>query len=278
MFKLRDLDLDRICELNEFLVPQDGLAMVGIRGCLPAKPGAWGREVELEAAKVDYTHPRCTIILWQPRFGSLAAFPGSTVPHISEIKKAAANGGRGANCLMTGCYSYVRGWHRYGSRTAHQAFRQDGVRPLRRTRDDLTYSLADPVEISNPGDNLHAGWCDSVDSEYYGSAGCQVVVGRPTRGHWRTFYAEAVAKGQTAFTYLLLTCRDIKFPQPVVRFGSRGPRTKALQEAMIRGGRLKGPADGVCGPNTFLSLVQAQGDRDTGVFGVDLARQIGARW
>lgn len=287
MFRVDGHHLLQLAELQEFPIPAKGLILGGIRGCLPVRPRdhEYRHVQELTAAVVDHEHPRCTLFLLSPVSGTFAVFPGSTVPHRRYIQEARAKGGRGANCLFPGNYRYMPGMHLAGKPTGHLAFRQYGDRPYRRTRDDGDYDLADPVEIGNPGDNLHAAWCAGVDSEFFGSAGCQVVVGRPDHGSWRSYFAGATMIAQVLYPYWLFLGAELKqlaLSGPAglerCRFGSRGPRTKRVQEALTQRGLLTPPADGTFGPNTLRALLRFQGERDTGVVDSAVARNLGITW
>ncbi len=302
MFEITAEHLEQLCELNEFPVRRDGIVFLGFRGCLPLQPGdhTFRRAQRLEAAEVDHVHPRCTLLQWLPAQGVFAIYPGSTVPHRSAIVKARRAGGRGANQLLTGYFAdFRKGIHKAGSRSAHPAFKQTGSRPYRRTADDPDYDLDDPVEIDNPGDNLHAAWCGSVNAEHFASAGCQVVVGyprcpargdQPSVGPWREFQERAYAQPQDRFGYVLLSATDAKRialagPEGMerVRFGSRGERARRVQEALAARGFYEGEVDSDFGPRSLVALLKFQqvvfGPRgDDGICGPLTAEALGLSW
>ncbi|MFN3652343.1 MAG: peptidoglycan-binding domain-containing protein [Armatimonadota bacterium] len=287
-FRVGHADLERLCALNEFRLPERGVVFVGVRGALPVEGTAteWGETLELRSAAVDHLHPRCTVLQWKPAERRVAAFAGSTVPHRRYVEAARRRNGRGANQLMSGWFvDYRRGTHRAGTAGAHPAFRQTLPRPLRRTVNDHHYTAADRVEIACVGDNLHAAWCDGLDSEYYASAGCQVVVGRPLSGPWRRFHQEATREAQDVYPYLLIPGSELRelaagglAGAERVRFGSRGPRTRRVQEALRRRGFYRGAVDGDFGPQSLRALLQFQEPLDTGVCEAKTAAALGAAW
>lgn len=105
-FTLIAESLRRLCAINGFPVPADGVVFFGLRGLLPVTEGSqeFQREHSVDLTLVDYLHPRCTIGQWLVIDGRIALFPGSTAPHLRYIKKAVATGGAGVNQLMTGYY------------------------------------------------------------------------------------------------------------------------------------------------------------------------------
>jgi hypothetical protein len=118
-FTLADNILRRICEINSFPVPSQGLIFFGLRGCLPANPDdqTFRTEHVLDVAAFDHVHPRCTLGQWMPEGGTLAVFPGSTVPHRKYVKSSLEKDGKGTNQMMTGFYSnYRKGVHKAAHR------------------------------------------------------------------------------------------------------------------------------------------------------------------
>ena len=179
MFTLSDAVLNRLFEVNRFTVPRDEMVFFGLRGCLPIDSGVddFASNPDLEIGAVDYRHPRCTLGQWISGDG-LWLYPGSTVPHRRYIAEALNSDGRGTNCLMTGFYQdYRKGKHLAGKPTGHDAFRQNGNLPIRRSADNLSFDENDRVEYMAPADNLHAAWSMGPNHETFGSAGCQVVIG-----------------------------------------------------------------------------------------------------
>lgn len=219
-FTVKEKHLKRLCELNYFPVPEDGMILFGFRGALPTDVDGckFGREHGLVVKEINYTNPRCTLGQWLPTDGKIALFPGSTVPHRTYIKAAFAANGVGANQMATGFFSdYRKGVHKPGKVTAHNAFRQTKGRPIRRTSDDYDYQNDDRVEFANPFDNLHAAWCQGVNAINYASAGCQVIVGFPKCakpnhkadvGPWKIFREYAYSIAQTSFPYVLFDGKD----------------------------------------------------------------------
>ena len=279
MFMLTASHLDALCVANEFPIDRSQVIFFGLRGCLPVEPqdASFASQQPLSVAEVDYTHARCTLGQWRPAEGTLAVFPGSTIPHKRHVAEARARGGAGTNQLLTGYYNdYRKGFHRADSPAGHQAFRQGGTRPIQRTVDDLDYEGDDRVEFANPGDNLHAAFCASSEVSYYASAGCQVVVGfpkctqrgsQPATGPWADFHAAAYAVAQTSFAYVLLHGREAvrigQLPPGAVaaqrtRFGSRGNRAGQVQRALGERGHYEGRVDGDFGPRSVRALLSFQ--------------------
>lgn len=302
MFELKADHLLALCSANEFPIDPNALCFVGLRGCLPLSPfdHAFRDTQRLNASRVDYQHPRCTLLQWWPSRGVFATFPGSTVPHTKYIELARKRGGVGCNQLMSGYWDdYRRGRHRGFSATGHEAWQQTASRPLRRTSDDLDYDPLDRVELSNPSDNLHAAWCAGLDSDY-SSAGCQVVVGfpackgrgdQPSTGPWKAFHESAWPLAQTRYGYVLLSGSEVERVALVglepsserVRFGSAGPRTQRVQEALKTRGYYEGDLDGVFGPRSLRALLQFQEDvfgpgGNDGICGPQTAEALRISW
>lgn len=224
---------------------------------------------------VNYVNPRCTILQWRFADNRLAAFPASTVPHISLIKSAKAKNGMGTNCLITGYYEdYRKGFHKNGSPSGHEAFRQNAVQAIRRTADDLDYDADDRVEYDNPQDNIHCGWFDGLASDSFSSAGCQVVMGfpkcsKPGRekniGPWRIFHDNAYSITQSSFPYLLFNGIELFnistgtfATKAKLRFGSSGNLVKQLQSLLKDKLFYEGDIDGDFGPRTMRAVVAFQ--------------------
>lgn len=294
--------LERLCAINAFTPDRKGLIFFGLRGCLPSdldRCGTFKKKHKVGVETIDYQVPRCTLGQWKPDEGTIALFPGSTVPHVRHITTARDNAGIGANRLMTGFYKdYRKGKHRASSPTGHHAFRQTGVRPIRRSADDLDYDMDDRIEIENPADNLHAAWCMGLDSRY-ASAGCQVVVGYPAcakrgagsvnTGAWADFIATAYGKykDQKRFPYILLSGRDAqsvaesgttKVPARL-RFGSSGPLVGKVQKALAAAEEYEGDIDEDFGQRTLRALLGYQQrfgpDAGDGIVGRQTAAALG---
>ena len=295
--------LRMLCTLNHFPIPAQPLVFFGLRGAIPVNDENhdFGSARSLSMAEVDSLHPRCTIGQWRPAERTLAVFPGSTVPHLNHIRSAQAAGGQGANQLMTGFYTdYRKGIHKAGSSTAHEAFRQTGEHPIRRTSDDLDYDLEDPVDVENPYDNLHAAWCAGVGATDFSSAGCQVVVGypkcdklgnRPDSGPWAQFKKNAYDLDVDRFNYLLLEARDLaKLADPDttslsvrLRFGSQGNLVKNVQRVLREKGFYEGALDAEFGKRTFRAVCAFQRysfgrNGADGVVGPVTASALGIEW
>ncbi len=301
MFTLKEEHLKRLCQINHFHVPSDGIIFFGLRGCIPINDDdhEFRNEHQVEVAETDYRHPRCIIGQWKPNQG-IALFIGSTIPHIKYVKKAFENYGKGANQLMPGFYKdYRKGVHKRGTLTAHAAFRQDSRLPIIRTADDLDYDEEDRVEFMRPYDNLHAAWCMGPNHPCYGSAGCQVVVGypkcekrgnRPDSGPWKVFKNNAYDISQTSFSYILLNGRDAKRValsnsqkmSARLRFGSKGELVKELQR-LLKDEYYEGYIDGDFGTRTLFAVLDYQtaafgADADDGIVGPITASALQMNW
>ncbi len=298
MFKISVEHLAQLFSLNEFPLEPKVMVFIGIRGCLPVNPGdqSLAKSHKMQAASLNYLNPRCTLIQWVPGDGKFAIFPGSTVPHQSSIKAAKARGGAGANQLLTGYYAdYRKGKHRAGKPTGHDAWRQSASRPIRRSADDLDYDGDDRVEFVNPSDNLHAGWCRGLDSNF-SSAGCQVLVGYPkcekrgddpATGPWKVFQERGYALKQSSFGYALFNASEVQRlsvsgPKGIVRvrFGSDGPRAKRIQEALKKREFYEGKLEGAFGSRSLRALLAFQEatfgkDGDDGICGPQTAAALG---
>ena len=300
---LHEEHLRMLCALNHFPIPDQSLVFFGLRSAIPVNDENhdFGSDHSMSMAEVDYLHPRCTIGQWRPTERTLAVFPGSTVPHLNHIRSAQAEGGKGANQLMTGLYTdYRKGIHKAGSSTAHEAFRQTGEHPIRRTSDDLDYDLEDPVDVENPYDNLHAAWCAGVGATDFSSAGCQVVVGypkcrklenRPDSGPWAQFKNNAYDLDMDRFNYLLLDARDLaKLADPGttslsvrLRFGSQGDLVEEVQRVLREKGFYEGAVDRDFGKRTFRAVCAFQRhsfgpNGADGVVGPVTASTLGIEW
>jgi len=282
---LNEEHLRRLCTINNFTVPTDQMIFVGLRGCLPLNPNdhAFQSQHKVQLEDLNYVNPRCTLIQWRPAAGTFALFPGSTVPNLRFVKQAKALGGRGTNQLLTGYYKdYRKGVHKAGSITGHEAFRQNENHPIRRSSDDFDFDNDDRVEFANPFDNMHAAWCQSVNSTEYASRGCQVIIGfpkckSPNRtadiGPWREFKANAYRLAQNSFPYVLLTGRDAQsvatnavgtLPARV-RFGSDGDLVSKVQTALQENGFYEGIVDGDFSGRTIRAVLEYQ----TATFGAN---------
>ncbi|WP_158267580.1 peptidoglycan-binding domain-containing protein [Adhaeribacter arboris] len=266
------------------------MIFLGVRGAMPVNPDqpAFAGSHQLILTSIDHQHPRCTLVQWLPSQQKLAVYPGSTVPHQRYIRQARADGGAGANQLVTGYYKdYRKGDHNLDSPTRHRAFRQMEARYVQRTIDDLVYKTDDRMEFNNPFDNLHAAWCMGVNHPDFASAGCQVVVGYPhcvkrgalpDSGPWASFVDNAYKLAQDRFPYVLLTGQDyfraaagnLDVSDYRLRFGSVGNEVRELQMRLKNKRFYEGIIDDQFGPRTMSAVFTFQ----RASFGADAADGI----
>ncbi len=280
-FELTADVLQRLAKRNQFSPKAGRLIFFGIRGALPIEINGTGfaSAQQLRFADVNHQYMRCTIGQFDTSNDRLAVFPGSTVPHIKNISKAARRGGLGANMLMLGHYAYSKGPHpRPPKRGSHRAFRQASWFPVWRSRDDHDYELDDMID--NEGafvwDNLHSAYNDNIDRPRFASAGCQVVCGHGEsprgngneRGPWRKFVSHAYGTrgNQPKFSYYLFSAAEVAMVTGrtddriwcSLRFGSSGDLVKQAQAKLIDDGFPLGTPDGDFGRNTLDSLIGFQ--------------------
>jgi hypothetical protein len=302
MFTLTVEHLKHMAKINFFPMPESQILFFGLRGCLPVSDDStqFTNEHQIELTPYDHIHPRCTLGQNNPKKG-IALFPGSTVPHQRNIQRSLELGGRGTNMILTGYYKdYRKGWHKPGSNTGHQAFRQDNKLPVRRTADDLDYDYDDRVEYTRPYDNLHAGWCMGPDHDYFASAGCQVIVGypkcvkrnnTPDTGPWKIFKENAYNIEQQKFDYMLLNGRDaqkVAIAQGEklsvrLRFGSKGNLVSKVQKKLKELNYYEGNVDEDFGPRTLRAVLEFQEDyfgedADDGIIGPLTASALNIEW
>ena len=271
------------------------MLLVGLRGAVSSQANdqSFKSEQLLETAEINYSNPRCTVLQWDIANRRLAAFPASTVPNRTNVKKSLAGGER-TNSLLTGYYQdYRKGIHKAGTPTAHEAFRQKAVHPFRRTSDDLDFENDDRIEYDNPHDNIHCGWFQGLDSTNYASAGCQVIMGFPkcakpgrdkNTGPWQVFHDNAYALPQDSFPYVLVNGREastISTAQNArLRFGSHGPHVAVLQQALKMKGFYEGIIDSDFGERTLKALISFQQQKfgiteADGIVGPITAQELG---
>ncbi len=302
-FKIKDQYLKRLCQINHFQVPAEGIIFLGFRGCLPIDENdqEYRTEQTLNIESVDHLHPRCTLGQWLPENKEIALFPGSTVPHLKYVKISKERNGVGANQLMTGYYrDYRQGKHRAGTPYAHDAFRQTNAHPIRRTADDFDFDNDDRVEFVNPYDNIHAAWSMGINHDSFGSAGCQVIVGypkcqkrgdKPSEGPWKIFQEKAYDTQQVTFPYILLNGRDIQKVtvngsqkmSARLRFGSKGELVSKVQEVLKGEEYYEGHFDGDFGKRTIRAVLDYQTQifgpsADDGIIGPITASALGIDW
>lgn len=274
--KIDNALLNKLCSINQFPLNRTGLIFIGVRGAITPLPSdnSFKQQQVLSVMDINYTNPRCTILQWNPANATIAAFPASTVPHISNIRPGVGKNGEGVNCLMPGYYKdYRKGFHKADSPTGHEAFRQNASHPIRRTTDDTDFDTDDRIEYDNPQDNLHCGWFDGLDSNTFASAGCQVVMGfpkcdKPGRtgniGPWKVFHDNAYSQAQDSFSYILVTGMELNTlannpnPHGKLRFGSSGKLVENLQAALKQKRFYEGIIDGDFGERTMRAVTDFQ--------------------
>lgn len=291
--------LEKLLIINQFEVPDVPLVFIGLRGAILTNVNdhSFQSEQTLTIMDVNYLNPRCTVLQWRMSDNKFSAFPASTVPHQKVVRSALRRNGQGANAMMTGFYKdYRKGFHKSGSPTGHEGFRQNAPHPIRRTADDLDFDNDDRIEFDNPYDNIHCGWFDGINADNYASAGCQVIMGfpkcsRPGRekniGPWKVFHNNAYALPQNVFPYLLFNGLDVfkvasgaTITKAKLSYGSSGPMVEKLQIKLKAKNFYEGRTDGDFGPRTIKSVVAFQKqvfgkDSADGVVGPVTAEQLG---
>ncbi|MEO6455151.1 MAG: peptidoglycan-binding domain-containing protein [Ginsengibacter sp.] len=291
--------LQKLLTINQFAIPETELIFIGLRGAIVTNTNdqTFQPQQTLSIMDVNYLNPRCTILQWRTTDNKFAAFPASTVPHQRVVKSAVSKNGIGANCLMTGFYTdYRKGFHKGGSPTGHEAFRQNAPHPIRRTADDLDFDKDDRIEFDNPQDNIHCGWFDGISSDNYASAGCQVIMGfpkcqKPGRskniGPWKIFHNNAYSFTQNSFPYILFTGLEIfnvasgnNTGKGKLRYGSSGPLVEKLQVKLKAKNFYEGIIDGDFRDRTIKAVIAFQkqvfgNDSADGVVGPVTAEQLG---
>lgn len=309
-FNVNDQLLRDMFTLSSFPVPDAQLVFVVLRGCLPIMfgGGVFQKDEELLQTPLDYLHMRCTIVQWDTGSQHVAAFPGSSIPHMNSIKMGLIKNGSGTNRLSTGFYGalpampdqrYKRGHH---GADKHLAFRNESRLPVLRTADDTDYDGLDRLEYSVVLDNLHAARNANESVPFYSSHGCVVICGTPGKswalgltnetGPWRAFLTNAYAQEQTAYALALFEQGEALRTftagagqrAPTVRFGSRGELVERLQIGLIAKGLSVGAsADGLFGHATLQALRAFQ-LKEFGINGVDMiagpgtAKALGIDW
>jgi len=283
--------LERVFSAWSVPVPSGGLVLFALRGATPVKTmRGWTRSVSLTLTPVDHIHMRCTIGIWDRARGRVFAATGSTVPHHTNVLKAAARAGvmkgRGTNQLEPGYYTdLTKGEHLQGKPQGHAALRQTGYRFYRRAhlagnkagQNLPLYTNRDPLYFGNPYDNLHCAWNPEPKAEGFRSAGCVVVSGwphsprlpdaQPNQGAWKIFHDLIYAAPQTSFPFLLLPGEEVAeaLSSPPTRnpskgtstgtarlvYGSEGEAVKALQKTLAKKGLYHGAISGRMGVATY---------------------------
>ena len=77
MFTLKEISLHRLCEINNFKIPENSMIFFGLRGCIPVNDENqfFAEEHDLYLININNINPRCTIIQWQPKEKSFSVFP-----------------------------------------------------------------------------------------------------------------------------------------------------------------------------------------------------------
>lgn len=286
-FTLEAADLELLAELNSF--PLDTAkarpVLFGLRGCAIVKDhAAAGGSPVLRDQRPDHHTPRCVIGTWDRATGTVAVFPGSTVPDRRAVRLW-KTGRKAGNLLASGLYGYVVGAHttlrkngtpnaRPGCFLLRESASKKRVVVVRRSSDDLQYQTTDVVDRTAPGDNIHPTFFSTPTD--FSSLGCQVVVGSTDsggnhKGPWAAFRKAAGQSGASGtpgqgFQYMLLTGAEAAIASELrrtsrttdpaardrlrrLRFGSSGEAVRRLQA------RLKLPSpDGTLGAMTAEAL------------------------
>lgn len=271
--------LRKIIRLNFFPFNENNLLIFGIRAGLPKNLttcSEFRSEHFLDAQNINFLNPKCTIGIFDPLENKMALFPGSTVPHLDYMKKQKASpSAKISNSIMSGYYSYYgKGTHSPSIANAHEALRLMTNVFLRRTTNDLVFDNSDLIDVSNPNDNIHAAYCDTINGNY-SSAGCQVIVGQPKcvrRGanssntvYWKKFHDIIYGNLQSQFDYMLLRFQDAEAVSQLngqlsarLRFGSNGYKVKELQEKLAQQGYYQSNKDGKFLKDTLLAVYEFQ--------------------
>lgn len=282
-FTLDSTALERLFAAWSVPLPADDLVLFALRGATPASSACgWAAQATLTLTPVDYNHMRCTIGVWDRARGRVFVAVGSTVPHRTNVLKAAARKGimkgRGTNQLEPGYYTdLTKGEHLQGKSQGHAALRQTGYRFYRRAHlagnqagNKLPlYTNRDPLYFGNPYDNLHCAWNRDPKVEGFRSAGCVVIAGwphsprlpdaQPNQGAWKIFHDLIYAAEQKTFPFLLLPAEDamnaLTHPERSrgVRlvYGSEGEAVKALQKSLAKKRIYTGAISGRLGMGTY---------------------------
>lgn len=216
-----------------------------------------------------------------------------------------------ANMMPTGLYRYTIGTHRNATSSFQPgAFRPDSKAfavlrcveegPITMSRDQFW-----DTRPTNHGDNIHAGtYSARPDRPKFWSAGCQVIPGYYSdentvpQGDWARFRIAAGLKRMPVITrrqeiepgrfnvetsedgrkysYILTTGRDIRLAGenravPALRFGSSGPKVRALQAAL---GAPAAARDGIFGIGV-QRLLLSSGRTNTPIVDTRLASELG---
>ena len=262
--------LEAYRDLNSFkLWSGQPLVLFGLRGAILSKPSTdFASELVVKEAYPDHENFKCVIGIWDTRNGMVRGFRASTVPNVEymarQVFKYRCFADQNASCYapgepMTldneanlrppGLYRYVVGTHSGGSSTVPNAFRDLSESYVRRSYDDLCFTVDDwSKRTEYVGDNIHCAYFDTAPYGglmYFSSAGCQTIPGTFVGGeHYRDWQAFLSAvrwpSDGTQFDYLLMCGREARVlsqsrgsPQyRRLRFGSSGPTVQNLRRAL----------------------------------------------
>lgn len=308
-FSVSDELLREMFLLCSFIIPEDELVFVALRGVQPIQFGGsdFKSAHDVMVVPIDYLNMRCTIVQWDTGKGKLALFIGSSVPHLSAVASHVSKNGNGVNRLASGYFGKVPSLpdHRYfkGNHGAdrHLAFRNESKLPIWRTGDDTDFEGDDRLEYEAVFDNLHCARQMNETAPQYSSFGCVVVAGKPgdsgaskvtsELGPWKRFLQNAYGTDQQRFVLALFeeneALRTAEIGAgvrgPSVRFGSRGTLVEQLQRGLIAKGFNVGNPDGLFGSQTMMGLRQFQlqifgkGGTDL-IAGAATAEALGISW
>lgn len=213
---------------------------------------------------IDHERPRCVIAVWGAD-GELTAFQGSTVAHISWLKKqwaARRDPRRRIACtLATGRFRYTVRTHGSQDGDIPHALTQHDRLPVYRTRvrgASPTRTLPGVAEWHAAHTNIHAARTAADEHlDTFASAGCMTVPGTRSDGPWQTFVARASGADGVQREVIVLTGAEAlqaadgtrALPR-LARAGSSKAHVEALQ---ARHGL---HVDGDFGPKTFRAWVR----------------------
>ena len=289
--KITPAVLRRMLAVNQFELPTDiDVVFFGIRGAVPEKnvydsKFQFTAEANIITTQVNFTNFRCTIGQWWVKENKIGLFLGSTVPGKGNIDKSLSTAMR-VNMMLTGYYNdYKKGVHSPANKSSwHDAFKQRGDRPVRRTHEDITFDMDDPIDYGNQGDNIHSAFTEDQTKAPSASQGCQIIVGLPKRinvvgsketSAWGIFRSKAYTAKQETFPYLLLEGKDfVNYGTTVtptsarLRFGSTGKAMIDLQAALIKTVNKDLKPTGIFDVDTMKAVVKFQLDNKLGTDGI----------
>ena len=110
MFKIKHEYLQKLCEINSFNIPKDQLVFFGLRGCqqVDEDNNSNANEISFSLSNIDYTSLNCTILQWNVKNKSIAAFAASTVPHKKYLKGHWRETGKGLIGYLRECIKIIK--------------------------------------------------------------------------------------------------------------------------------------------------------------------------